>query len=1206
MGRLRQNLRGFKLPRKALKNRQLYILIFTSTLWLLVFISAVPTYSQTPKSTTQQSCESQIEKRAKQDAENDEIKTPQTEFAIKLYQQECPNLKPSRIGEIYDTAFQERREAKKKDLRELLKPENGWVAAIVLFLILIFKDTLTKWVSNFFEAVVNQIYGKLSGIPLLRGVALNRYREELKNKHQNFKISFRPNRLLKLKDIYVPLKVTGTNDTDFIDAFQAVAKYRRLVVKGSPGSGKTMLLKYIALCYADGRWSSLFNELQCIPILLELHRLSSSEKTVQEHLEDAFDRDGFPNAKHFVSESLDKGKLLLLFDGLDEVNSNSRERVVNEIKNLLDMYLKCPVIITCRTAVYRDEFHELVENTLEVAEFNDQQIRNFLAPWQPDMPADKSVEQLIRTLHDRPRIMDLARNPLMLTIIAYLYADTPVELPHSRAEFYRKATDILLEQWHQERNQFQGRDKKLILQHLALFFQDHANQQRQDRRSIDWKTVESEVKKILPNLNFQPETDTKLILKEIVERSGLLLRIDGGERYQFTDLTLQEFFAASKLRDNVDGLVSRFKTDPNTWRETLKLWCGIAEDSTQLIIEVRTVDPVVAFECLADAQKVDSTLASEIIDSFKSQLGINGNEDIVNHAFASVAADNRRRTDVFTFLKETLENTSETTPRRKAAADALSMTNLPIAAEILANQYNYFPEVRPLLVRMGDLAVPQLQLLAQTGVADTLDELKTIGTPLAISTLTSLIPVIEKKIEEIRSYPKNIIEIIKIEFNGKSGFFINQKENLQLKISNLAEKKISSLIFELDDTAKYNVEPVEQKQVEISQINVGEFKLIQYPLVVTEEGKITLQLKVNSYIYKPALEIIAVQNNPYLAGPPIEDTFNFFGRETEIQQIQNNILSLSGSHSMLIGEQRSGKTSLLYQIQNIFKSQFGYLPIYISFLGIERDNEKKALEWLLYRIVQEIKKNVHINITESISLNFSTDFIDYLSLIIDELKKIDPEYKLVLLLDEIQIITTINIKLQEILREAFNRLIKNLRVVIACYYNFFDDINANSSPFQNIFKYIHLKPLEGEYLNKLIVDPVSRLGYKYEQELIKEIKEISGGHPYYCQSLCATIFNEAKNSHEKIITHKYVESAKMQVLNNDKNRFKMGYWQNLKIEERLILNQIIYHKNITASNKIINKLANIFIIKGTQENFEFTATLFRDWCQQLINEEDEY
>jgi len=609
------------------------------------------------------------------------------------------------------------------------------------------KDTLKKWVSSFFEAVGNKIYSKLSGIPLLQGVALKRYKEELKQKYEKLRISFRPHsdRDINLKDIYVPLQVTGASDSELIDAFQAITKHRRLMVKGSPGSGKTMLLKHIALCYADGRWSKVFNKFPCIPILLELHRLSSSEKTLQEHLEDAFDRDGFPNAKHFVSESLDKGRLLLLFDGLDEVNSDSRERVVNEIKNLLDKYLKCSVIITCRTAVYRDEFHEVVEKTLEVVEFNDQQIREFLVPWQPDMPTDKSVEQLMQTLHDRPRIMEMARNPLMLTIIAYLYADTSVVLPHSRAEFYRKATDVLLEQWHEERNQFQARDKKLILQHLALFFQDNANQQGQDRRSLYWRTVELEVTSILPNLNLQPDC-TRSILSEIVERNGLLLKIDGGERYQFAHLTLQEFFVASQLRDNADSLISHFKADPDAWRETLKLWCGIAGDSTNLIREVRSLDPVVAFECLADAQKVDSILASEIINSFKSQLGINGNEDIVNHAFASVAADDRRRTYVFTFLKETLENTSETDARRKAVVNVLSLTNLPNAATLLTQQYVNLDNIEfrqildQALIRMGDIAVPEIEkAVPKAAVNQVMDALVGVATPSALQALVNFL-----------------------------------------------------------------------------------------------------------------------------------------------------------------------------------------------------------------------------------------------------------------------------------------------------------------------------------------------------------------------------------------------------------------------------------------------------------------------------------
>ncbi|MGJ5631843.1 NACHT domain-containing protein [Nostoc sp. CALU 1950] len=724
--------------------KRLYAVLFILTLWLVLSTSAVPSFSQSPTPTPRPIIEQKIRELAKNDVENDISR--RNDYAVKLYGKKSPGLNDDEILQIYDDEYTKQLEAKKKNLWEQLKPENGWFVAVILFFVLIFKDTFTKWVSSFFETIGNQIYSKLSGVPLLRGVALNRYREELKQKYEKLKISFRPvDKPLKLKDIYVPLKVTGTNGNELIDALKAITNHRRLMIKGYPGSGKTMLLRHIALCYADGRWSSLFKKFQCIPILLELHRLSSSEKTIQEHLEDAFDRDGFPNAKHFVSESLEKGRLLLLFDGLDEVNSDSRERVVNEIKNLLDRYLKCPVVITCRKTVYRDEFHEVVEKTLEVAEFNDQQIREFIFSWKADIPAGKYVEQLMQMLHDRPRIMALARNPLMLTIIVYLYADTDFVLPHSRAEFYQKATNILLEQWHQERNHFQARDKKLILEHLALFFQDNANQQGKDHRSLDWRTVESEVMNILPDLNLQPDC-TRAILLEIVERNGLLLAIDGGERYQFAHLTLQEFFAACKLREDADGLVRRFKADPDTWRETLKLWCGIASDSTNLIQEVRTVDSVVAFECLADAQKVDLTLADEIINSFKSRLGEYANEDIVNHAFASMAADNKRRTDVFTFLKETLENTGETDSRRKAAANALSLTNLTSGAEVIAKQYITLHKIEfrkildQSLIRMGNIAIPEIKKVVITdSVYQVIDALVGIGTPYALQTLVDFL-----------------------------------------------------------------------------------------------------------------------------------------------------------------------------------------------------------------------------------------------------------------------------------------------------------------------------------------------------------------------------------------------------------------------------------------------------------------------------------
>jgi hypothetical protein len=422
------------------------------------------------------------------------------------------------------------------------------------------------------------------------------------------------------------------------------------------------------------------------------------------------------------------------------VSSNERKRVVQHIKDTLDQHDKCRAVITCRTAVYRGEFDEAVNQTLEIVEFNDQQVRRFLGSWEPDMKKrGKSIEQLMQTLRDRPHIMALARNPLLLTIIAYLYTDTEFVLPHSRADFYRNSTDILLELWHPEYEyKFKTSAKRAVLRHLALFYQDSSRQQAQDRHSMDYKTVLEQARQVLPGLNLKPE-DASLLLEEIVERSGLLLSIDGGERYQFAHLTLQEYFASTELMDDAQGLLDRFKADHDTWRETVKLWCGLDHDSTILIRAVYEHNSITAFECLADAQKVEPILADEILETFKTRLGTTEDNDIIVRAFGTVASDLRPRgAAVSEFLKETLATTDDPT-RRAAAANALSLTNLPQAAQALAGFYISKSEVRAPLVRTGDLAVPALASLAKGRSVEAVDDLESVGTPLAAAALVSLL-----------------------------------------------------------------------------------------------------------------------------------------------------------------------------------------------------------------------------------------------------------------------------------------------------------------------------------------------------------------------------------------------------------------------------------------------------------------------------------
>jgi hypothetical protein len=339
--------------------------------------------------------------------------------------------------------------------------------------------------------------------------------------------------------------------------------------------------------------------------------------------------------------------------------------------------------------------------------------------------------------------MGLARNPLLLTIIAYLYTDTPFVLPHSRTAFYDKSLAVLLEQWDAARgtpNHYTVDEKRLVLQHLALFFQDNAALGGRDRRSVDVATVLREISKVLPELSRKAE-DARPLLEEIVARSGLLLAVDGGLRYQFAHLTLQEFFTAQKLQSDADGLQARFRADPDAWRETVKLWCSLPHDGTSLIRALFAEHPILAFECLGDAQQIEEGLAQEIIRTFQARLGEEGTTgEAVTRAFAAVATNPQQRgQQVFGFLAQTVGDSSAPPARRQAAAQALAWSNLPPAVEILARCASTYPAARPLLAQMGDLAMPVLVEQAKQGLEWAFDALQTVGTPQAAAALVAFL-----------------------------------------------------------------------------------------------------------------------------------------------------------------------------------------------------------------------------------------------------------------------------------------------------------------------------------------------------------------------------------------------------------------------------------------------------------------------------------
>lgn len=667
-----------------------------------------------------------------------------TELIVSLYKDNSCGLSQVQIAKTYQDYYQQAKQ-ESANIWNNLKPKADWFYYVLIFLLGIFVMLIRKWIANIFKKISSYLYSKLSGSKIFRRKAIRKYKKALFDNYKEVKITFRQGKPLNMADIFIPLKAIDSAENTQLEIEQSISNYNKFVVLGDPGSGKSMFCKNILFKYSQEQLKH-----DKIPVLVELHRLSDKSSNIMVLLEKELAKNDFPNSSKFLTQCLKSGKLLILFDGYDEINSTERNRVTESINDFIKENRNCQYVITSRVAVYKDEFKEVTEKTLKLIDFDQQQIRKFLNSWTAEMPEGKSIEQLMQILQDRPKILLLATNPLMLTIVAYMYTDTPHVLPHSRSEFYDQATNVLLSPKQGCLDNYSSREKKLILQHLALNSLEGRQDKEQDRKLIPFTKAFEEIKKILLNIN-RLESDIQPILDEIVERSGLLLTVDNGEYYQFAHLTMQEYFAAKQLIDRQEDLLFNFEKDKQTWRETVKLWCGLANDTTFMISKLYKIDPLIAFECIADAGSIKPEVADEIIFRFESILTnpTECNEEI-EKAFGVLASENKERGQK---ILEKLEDKMKLADTKKqiSIANALAYTYLPKAASIISPYCSENQELYKCLIRMGDIAIPELLRLAKdyndftTGIItrnaaiNALLGIKQISTPKAAFALLSFI-----------------------------------------------------------------------------------------------------------------------------------------------------------------------------------------------------------------------------------------------------------------------------------------------------------------------------------------------------------------------------------------------------------------------------------------------------------------------------------
>ena len=370
-----------------------------------------------------------------------------------------------------------------------------------------------------------------------------------------------------------------------------VGHERPFVILAHPGSGKTFLLRWLALAAVKRRPDVDLGVKAPLPVLVSLAAYAQVPQSIGLlHYSTEMLLEAGEPAAHWVGRATVERQAVFLLDGMDEVGDEAaRRRAMDAIRALHAEAPGCLILITTRIAGYGPE--TLAAHHLMLSAFDDERIRGFLIRWCELYAVDRlgasdavlregrrEGEQLAADVLGNPGVRALAGNPLLLTVLAIVHR-AGVRLPDHRVELYAHATRVLVERWNRVRSlsgagpapPLKAVDAVRLLGPLALHMIDQGAS-----AVVSEDVLRTHIDRALAAGTLRGVTGADEVIALFRNALGLLVEQAPGV-YTFLHLTLAEYFAAWELvRSDV---LDRLAADPTYvylghFREVLLLAAG--------------------------------------------------------------------------------------------------------------------------------------------------------------------------------------------------------------------------------------------------------------------------------------------------------------------------------------------------------------------------------------------------------------------------------------------------------------------------------------------------------------------------------------------------------------------------------------------------------------------------------------------------------
>jgi hypothetical protein len=275
--------------------------------------------------------------------------------------------------------------------------------------------------------------------------------------------------------------------------------------------------------------------------------------------------------------------------------------------------------------------------------------------------------------------------------------------------------------------------------------------------------------------------------------------------------------------------------------------------------------------------------------------------------------------------------------------------------------------------------------------------------------------------------------------------------------------------------------------------------------------------------------------NPYVVGAPLgTGSPLFFGRADLLAFIAENLAAAHRNNLVLIGQRRTGKTSLLKQLP----ARLGdaYVPVYLDGQSLGLDPGMASFFLALATEIANALEDRGLAVERPDPALFAgAPAAAFEQVFLQRVRQAVGDRHVLLLLDEFEELEAatrrgaLDLSVFGFLRHLAQHA-QNLSVVF-CGTRRLEELAADYwSALFNIALYRHVGFLARPEAERLIEEPVAPFGMRYDGLALEKIWRVTAGHPYFLQMLCHSLVNRHNRSERGYVTVAEVNAALDEIL----------------------------------------------------------------------------